>query len=271
VAAPIERFGFGANWLQFLEVVDDQRIRESVQQLATMLGVETLAGHSFLDVGCGSGLSSLAAVRLNAKRVVSFDYDPESVSATAALRGQYAPSADWSVERGDATSQEYMEALGPFDVVYSWGVLHHTGALWAALDNTTARVADGGHLFIAIYNDQGAASRRWLAVKRTYNRLPRALRTSYAIAVMLPTELRMLASATVRGKPRSYLREWIEPRERGMSRWHDLVDWVGGYPFEVAKPEEVIRFCRDRGFALDELMTCGGGLGCNQYVFSRGG
>jgi hypothetical protein len=87
--------------------------------------------------------------------------------------------------------------------------------------------------------------------------------------VMLPTELRMLASATLRGHPRTYVEGWTRGRERGMSRWHDLLDWVGGYPFEVAKPEEVVRFCRARGFELVELSTCGGGLGCNQYVFRK--
>ena len=54
-----------------------------------------------------------------------------------------------------------------------------------------------------------------------------------------------------------------------MSRRHDLLDWVGGYPFEVATPEEVFAFCHDRGFELQELSTCGGGLGCNQFVFQH--
>jgi 2-polyprenyl-6-hydroxyphenyl methylase/3-demethylubiquinone-9 3-methyltransferase len=54
-----------------------------------------------------------------------------------------------------------------------------------------------------------------------------------------------------------------------MSYWHDLIDWVGGYPFEVAKPEEVFDFCRERGFQLVELATAGGGPGNNQFVFQR--
>lgn len=264
-----QRFEFGANWLRFLELVDDERIRESTAQISGMLGVETLRGSTFLDIGCGSGLSSLAAVVLGAKRVLSFDYDPDSIAATTALKERHAPEADWSVERGDATDAAYMSELGTFDVVYSWGVLHHTGALWQSLENTCARVAADGRLFIAIYNDQGATSRRWRAVKRTYNRLPEPMRTPYAVAVMLPTEARSLASATVRRRPGAYFRGWREPRERGMSRWHDLLDWVGGYPFEVARPEEIFEFCRDRGFALDRLVTCGGGLGCNQFVFRR--
>ena len=56
---------------------------------------------------------------------------------------------------------------------------------------------------------------------------------------------------------------------RGMHRWYDLVDWVGGWPFEVARPEEVFRFLRDQGFQLEELRTCGGKLGCNEFLFRR--
>jgi 2-polyprenyl-6-hydroxyphenyl methylase/3-demethylubiquinone-9 3-methyltransferase len=263
------RFEFGANWLQFLDLVDENRISDSAAEITRMLDVQSLEGRSFLDVGCGSGLSSLAAVRLGASRVFSFDYDAESLAATKELKQRFAPDADWTIGPGDATDAEYMESLGSFDVVYSWGVLHHTGALWKALANTCERVDEEGTLFIAIYNDQGARSRGWKAVKRTYNRLPRPIRVPYAVAVTAPMEARALLVATVRRRPAAYFRGWTEARERGMSRWHDLLDWVGGYPFEVAKPEEVLHFCRDRGFVLQELSTVAGGLGCNQFVFRR--
>jgi 2-polyprenyl-3-methyl-5-hydroxy-6-metoxy-1,4-benzoquinol methylase len=267
----VRRFEFGDNWTRFLSVVDEERVSGSMEDIRTMLGVESLDGRTFLDVGCGSGLSSLAAARLGARPVVSFDYDGNSVQAAIALRARFAADADWSIDRGDATDPDYMATLGLFDVVYSWGVLHHTGQMWTALENTCARVAPGGTLFIAIYNDQGRRSNGWRGVKRLYNRLPRPVRAPYAVAVMLPTEARMLASATVRGRPWDYVRGWTAGRERGMSRWRDLLDWVGGYPFEVATPEEIFRFCRDRGFELSELRTCGGGLGCNQFVFHRRG
>ncbi|HEY2372336.1 MAG TPA: hypothetical protein VGH82_07285 [Gaiellaceae bacterium] len=141
--------------------------------------------------------------------------------------------------------------------------------MWQALENTIARVGPGGSLFIAIYNDQGRTSGRWRAVKRTYNRLPRRVRPAYALLTMLPLELRTLASAAIRGRLGQYFSEWTKGRERGMSRWHDLLDWIGGYPFEVAKPEDVFRFCRSRGLELVELSTAGGGLGNNQFVFHR--
>jgi 2-polyprenyl-6-hydroxyphenyl methylase/3-demethylubiquinone-9 3-methyltransferase len=267
-AAPTTaRFAFGANWRRFLEDVDEDRIQIAVASLRDMLALDSLVGKTFLDAGCGSGLFSLAAAILGADQVHSFDYDADSVETTKLLKEQYAPEAPWTIERGDVTSEPYMTSLGKFDVVYSWGVLHHTGAMWRALGLTTQCVASDGRLFISIYNDQGPTSKRWRGVKRVYNRLPESLRTPYAVGVMLPWEARSFAKYAIRGRPGEYVRGWTEHRERGMSRWHDLLDWVGGYPFEVAKPEEVFRFCREHRLELLELSTAGGGLGCNQFVF----
>jgi SAM-dependent methyltransferase len=167
-----ERFEFGKNWSDFLAVVDEQRIGEAESSLREMLGVDDLTGRTFLDVGSGSGLFSLAAARLGAARVRSFDYDPSSVACTNELRRRFGPpAADWSAEHGSALDAPYLRSLGRFDVVYAWGVLHHTGDMWAAIANVTEAVADGGRLFISIYNDQGLRSRLWRAIKRAYNAL----------------------------------------------------------------------------------------------------
>ena len=262
-----ERFEFGANWSRFLRLLDDRRIASAEQSLKQYLGVETLAGKRMLDAGSGSGLFSLAARRLGA-RVHSFDFDPSSVACTRELRRRYFPDDEnWTVEEASVLDPQYLSSLGRFDIVYSWGVLHHTGKMWDALGNVAPLVAEGGRLFVAIYNDQGKFSRRWLAIKRFYNKTPPALRPLVSGAVCIQQWWRRWAKDLLRLRPFATWREY--GKERGMSAWRDIVDWVGGYPFEVAKPEEIFDFYRARGFRLVKLATAGGSFGCNEFVFEK--
>jgi 2-polyprenyl-6-hydroxyphenyl methylase/3-demethylubiquinone-9 3-methyltransferase len=261
-----ERFAFGENWSRFLGLLDEERIATAVSSVRTMLGVETLEGKSFLDVGCGSGLFSLAARRLGA-HVLSFDYDPSSVACARHLHERYdGSSSAWRVMHGSALDKDFLETLGSFDIVYSWGVLHHTGAMWTALDNMVGMVKPGGKLFIAIYNDQGDWSVRWHAIKRHYCGSPRLWQRAIVFATLITSWWKPSLKDLLTGRPGATWRAY--KKDRGMSPIHDVVDWVGGYPFEVAKPETIFDFYRERGFSLFRLKTRQN-VGCNEFVFER--
>ncbi|MBD2002391.1 MULTISPECIES: class I SAM-dependent methyltransferase [Cyanophyceae] len=262
-----DRFGFGKNWQRFLSVLNDERIAEAENSLKQMLEVENLQGKTFLDIGSGSGLFSLAARRLGA-RVHSLDYDPTSVACTQELKRRYFPDvSDWTIEQGSVLDVDYLKSLGKFDIVYSWGVLHHTGAMWQALENVILPVASGGELFIAIYNDQGYKSEFWRKVKQFY--CSGIVGKSLVCAFFVPYFV-LIGFVVDFLKLRNPFTRYIEyKKSRGMSLFYDWFDWLGGYPFEVAKPEGIFKFYRDRHFVVKNLVVSGISSGNNQFVFTK--
>jgi SAM-dependent methyltransferase len=260
------RFGFGENWSRYLTLVDETRIIEAETSLKNMLEIDSLEGLTFLDIGSGSGLFSLAARRLGAT-VHSFDYDDDSVACTTELKKLYFENDPlWHVEQGSALDQEYIESLGKFDIVYSWGVLHHTGAMWDALKLAQTPCKAGGKLFISIYNDQNLRSAMWTQVKKTYCSGP--LGRMLVLGVFMPQFFVQGFLRDVVNLKSPIERFRSNDSKRGMSPFYNWIDWLGGYPFEVASPEAIFDFYRADDFSLTRMQTTNS-MGCNQFVLSR--
>jgi 2-polyprenyl-3-methyl-5-hydroxy-6-metoxy-1,4-benzoquinol methylase len=260
------RFAFGRNWKRYVRTVAAREVGIAADSLHRSLGEIDPHSCSFLDIGCGSGLMSAAACRLGFRRVVSFDYDSDSVEATHAMRRAQSEPGNWTVLQGSVLDDGFMTRLGRFDVVYSWGVLHHTGDMWAALDRALAAVAPGGRALIALYNDQGWISQYWAVVKQTYIRSPAPLRALIAGIFYVYFGVGLFVADLLR--LRNPLRRHSGDR-RGMKFRYDVVDWVGGYPFEVARPQEVENYARARGFDCRCVFFAGRRHGCNEYLLRR--
>lgn len=256
-------FSFGENWQKYLAELTEERIREAESSLRHSFASATLEGQSFIDVGCGSGLFSLCAYRAGANPIISLDIDPQAVACAQSLQQRVAPGADWQTLSASILDDEFLAGLPPATNVFSWGVLHHTGAMWRAIENTLKVVAPGGRCCLALYNRPNHP-RRALALKRLYNRLPRPLR--FLMRVAYGTA--WLAVVTLhRRNPLLFVRDYGK-LFRGMSFWRDVEDWLGGLPYEYATPDEVTSFVSTRGLVMINIIVRPPGA-CNEYLMIR--
>lgn len=261
------RFAFGRNWCKFVRKnFSQERCDVAKKRILDFAGIDSLKAVDFLDIGCGSGLHSLAAVQAGAARVHSFDYDSDSVAATKILWQMAGSPAQWTVEQGDVLSADYIGSLGKWGFVYSWGVLHHTGAVWKALENAQSTVKDDGLFYVALYSsdaDSQSSREFWLEAKQRYNRSNRWQRERmvwwYVWNFILYKKLR--------NAPQLVKRAINHKFQRGMDLFTDIRDWLGGWPMEYAGDQETVDFLERRyGFTLANIAT---GEACSEFLFRR--
>jgi 2-polyprenyl-6-hydroxyphenyl methylase/3-demethylubiquinone-9 3-methyltransferase len=268
LTAPPDAFKFGRNWQRYVaDHLTAERRDTARRSITDLLG--DISGQTFLDIGAGSGLFSACALELGAARIVSLDVDADSVASCRRLREAAGAPDHWQVLEGSILDAAVVERLEPADVVYSWGVLHHTGDMWTAIDNAAKLVKAGGRLCIAIYNDAPGrrlfTTPRWVAIKRSYNHAPRPVQRLMEVGYEAFWWLNQMRRGH---NPRRAAAEYR--KERGMAVRTDLVDWLGGYPFEYASTDDIVAFCEARGLRTEHVKRLDArDIGNNEFVFTR--
>ena len=262
------RYAFGKNWDEFISRnLNAKTIEDSMEHLSRFLRRETLAGKTFVDLGCGSGLHSLAALRLGARNAVSIDYDLDSVATTRKVREWAGAPANWSVSQGSVLDDAFMASLPPADIVYSWGVLHHTGDMWKAVRNAAIPLKEDGEFYISLYSSDmyvDPTPEYWITLKRAYNQ---ASPLNRAVMEMKFVHWQVMAPEIAAG--RDPLARAQGYGRRGMTMWTDAKDWLGGFPMEFAGFTQTRDFCAgELGLDLVNVLS---GEGCTEYLFVRPG
>jgi glycosyltransferase involved in cell wall biosynthesis len=264
-------FPFGKNWEHYVKTsFSDERVEISRKHLLVFLERNDLKGASFLDIGCGSGLHSYAAYRAGATHIISIDVDIHSVKTTTKIREMAGNPPNWSVLQGSVLDADFMSTIEPVDIVYSWGVLHHTGNLWQAVKNASIPIKPGGLFYIALY-EKTAKSDYWIRIKKKYNSSSKfgklLMELSYvsfnSMASAIVSGTRALINSIKyianykenRGMSIKYIANYKE--NRGMSFMTDIRDWLGGWPYEPATPEEVTDYCVNKLGLLNQKIKTG--------------
>jgi SAM-dependent methyltransferase len=263
-----KRFDFGKNWKQFVQKsFSQERVEASKRHILEFLKVSHLHGLTFLDIGCGSGLHSLAALQAGAASIVSFDRDPKSVEATRVLYRIAGQPTNWQILQGSVLDEAFMGSLGRADVVYSWGVLHHTGDVWRATRSAAGRVKDGGLFYIALYSADvqiDPPPQFWLDVKQKYNSSSWFTKRRMELWYIW----RFDSGPRTRHLRRFLARTLRYKQNRGMSRLTDIRDWLGGWPMQFVYDAEAIQFCKQLGFELVNIAT---GQANTEFLFRKSG
>jgi 2-polyprenyl-3-methyl-5-hydroxy-6-metoxy-1,4-benzoquinol methylase len=281
-----DRFSFGRNWRNFVEKnFSAERVANAKTRLLQLLRLDNLNGYTFLDIGCGSGLHSLAALQSGASRVVSLDYDRDAVETTRYLRSLEGNPDHWEIKQGSVLDDIFMRFLPPADIIYTWGVLHHTGDTWKALANARIPLSANGVLFVALYSYTSyynaylacgnPTPEQWLEIKKQYNRAgilgKRIMEGQYSSQMFLWRDLHhFLSELKSPSKAMQRIRDFSRTvssykKNRGMEFWTDVRDWLGGWPMDFLKESEVVQFAEARlGLELLDMIT---GEGNTEFVF----
>ena len=260
------RFGFGDNWKDFIgSNFSIERVEISKKHMLEFMGCQDFSGRDFLDLGCGSGLHSMAALISGATHVHGFDYDHNSIAASNLIREKMGNPPNWTTEQGSVLDDAFMTRLPRFQIVYSWGVLHHTGDVWHAIRNAAGRVAPGGLFYIALYSadvQTDPTPEFWLDVKRKYlaggSFTRRMMELWYIWRFMIVRPERHFS--TLLHMMRQY------KKNRGMNMMTDIRDWLGGWPMEFVYDNDAIDFVAKLGFELKNIAT---GEANTEFLFVR--
>lgn len=253
-------FDFGENWRRYSTVaLDAARVQAAREALIELVGQARVSGKRFLDVGCGSGIVAIAAAHCSAAEVVGIDISADAVEVSRKNATRYGPMGNTpSFQQCSILDRDRLAVLGQFGTVYAWGSLHHTGRMWDALANAASLVGAGGTLAVAIYN-RHVTSPAWKVIKWSYNWSPRLIQRGMVYAAVPP--IAAAKYAITRRNP------WH--KERGMDFYTDVIDWVGGYPYEYARPGEVVARVEALGFTLLKTVAGATPTACNEFVFQR--